>query len=103
MAAGGAVLLASVITGSLALSTSSKLDAKCPDKQCSSQADLDLRDRAKGLKIATDVLWSIGAVTAALGVFFVIRAAKSDERVSDVTISPEVADGQGGFVVEGRF
>ncbi len=74
---GGAAILASVITGALALDAGGQLAARCPDFTCGA-ADASLIDQADSLSIATDVLLFAGIGVAAVGVLLAILLDHDD-------------------------
>lgn len=74
LAGGGTLLVASIVTGSIALSTEKKLEEKCPNHRCTSSSDLSLKDRANALKITTDVLWPVGVTLAGIGAIILAKA-----------------------------
>jgi hypothetical protein len=66
MAAGGAMLVASAITGIVGLAQDASLTAMCPDNRCPESAR-GLAEEVENLMWATDVLFFAGLATAAVG------------------------------------
>lgn len=75
LASGGAVLIASAVTGGLALSRVNTLASRCPMNVCPDEPELrSQRSEAETLSIVTDVLWPVGAVALGAGVAWLIVA-----------------------------
>lgn len=68
---GGAALVASVITGGLALSEKSKLDDACRDRRCGPTA-YDRVDRYDGLRTAAGVTLAAAVVGAGVGTYLLL-------------------------------
>jgi len=70
-ATGGALLVGSIITGVIAKNKDSDLDSACADhgQVCPSWLRDDV-NKAHGLAIATDIMWTAGAVAALTGFVF---------------------------------
>jgi tetratricopeptide (TPR) repeat protein len=99
MGGGGAILVASAITGGMALSARSEInDESCPDGLCPASLRSQA-DRARTLGITTDVLVATGVVIAALGVVLVFVLDNEDDTRAALRCGPT------GCVagVEGRF
>ncbi len=105
--AGGALILAAVITGSVAISDFNAIDAVCApsgyDATCRSEYADDAA-RVNELGIATDVLWVFGALTAGAGVvlLFVLDDGGSAETANNGP-SWRARVGLGHLGLEGSF
>jgi tetratricopeptide (TPR) repeat protein len=99
MGGGGAILVASAITGGMALSARSEInDESCPDGLCPASLRSQA-DRADALGITTDALLATGVVVAALGLVLVFVLDDEDDTKAAFRCGPT------GCVagVEGRF
>jgi hypothetical protein len=100
---GAATAIVGAITGGMALAKQADLEKACPDRSCTSAKDLDLRDSADALGLATDVLLPAGAVLAAAGaVLLIVDAKKGGERAA-VAVMPQIGGTGAGLSMEGRF
>jgi hypothetical protein len=107
---GGAAVIGSVITGSVALSKNKELTDNCPDKeQTCSDSNRDLQNSVIALGVATNVLLPIGGTILVTGVTLAIighrKTAKQTESRTKrpVSIVPYGAPNMAGMLIEGRF
>jgi hypothetical protein len=88
----------SLITGFSAKSKADEVKQQCPSLRDCSPALEDEYDGAKGLALATDVLWITGAAAFATGVtLLVVRGRDADSTALTARCSPA------GCAVSGRF
>ncbi len=100
---GSAALVASAVTGALALGAAGDLEAACPNDRCPDDPALRSRaNEARTLSTVTDVLWPIGTAAATAGLIWLIIEATS---APDDTATAGVAcDGAGCVgVMRGSF
>ena len=71
-AAGAAVLIASTITGGLALARNGDLSAACPNDVCTVDGAGAIHADVQTLSLATDVLWPIGVAALGVGLVWLI-------------------------------
>jgi len=76
--AGGALIVAAVVTGVLAMDERSTLDALCPTRSSCGDGFEDPRGRGEALAIATDALWITGAAAVGAGLIWAIVDAAGD-------------------------
>lgn len=93
---GGAVLIASAVTGSIALSIKGELEPYCSDQGCP-EDKWERNDQRIGLGIVTDVLIGVGAATVTAGIVMIIIGKKKEVKEKPVTVSFT------GSAVTGRF
>ncbi len=101
LAGGGAVLVGAVITGALALTSSSDLSAMCPNDACPESAR-GLASDVSTLSVTTDVLWPVGTVAAGVGLAWLIAELTAPASRS---VDVSVAASPNGVLVgaRGRF
>ena len=95
VALGGAGLIVGAVTGGLAASKKSDLDAGCPNGDCPPPLHGDV-DGFETLRLTSTISFIAGGVVAATGVSLVIAGVATGE-YSALRIVP------GGAIVEGRF
>lgn len=78
---GVAALVGGAITGAMAQSEFSNLEAACPNQTCTSQADLDRRNSVDSMATASTGLLVAGGVLTAAGVVLVIVGKPRQETV----------------------
>lgn len=116
--AAGVLAIAASITGGLVLASKKKMLDAADDCENTTSSDTcpeayDYRDRAQGLKIATNVLWALAGAALVTGVVLMLTGQpdldKEDGGESmdepeegldalDVSLSPLLAPGQGGML-----
>jgi hypothetical protein len=100
---GAVTAIAGGVTGGMALSKQSDLEKACPDKICTSEKDLKMRDSASTLGLVTDILIPVGAVVAAAGAIMLIVDSRAGKERADVAVVPQVGVNGAALSVEGRF
>ncbi|HJL18229.1 MAG TPA: tetratricopeptide repeat protein [Sandaracinaceae bacterium LLY-WYZ-13_1] len=83
--AGAALMIGGAITGGLALSEQSALEADCPNRRCPSGYDVEGRtSTGEALSITTDVLLGVGGAALATGVvlIFVLQEGGDDPQAA---------------------
>ncbi|HEX2678663.1 MAG TPA: tetratricopeptide repeat protein [Polyangiales bacterium] len=96
MGTGGAMIITSLVTGSIASSKQSDLDKKCPDKNnctfktAAEEKQLkDLQSSGKSMALITDILMFGGIAVAGTGaVLFILDRAKGDSASSESSNAP---------------
>lgn len=76
---GGALLVGSVATGVMAQSKAKDLDDACGGSDCPASQQSNI-DTTRTLAITTDVLWGLGAASAATGLVLWLTGALDEER-----------------------
>jgi hypothetical protein len=103
MGAGGAVLIASAITGALTASAEQDLlDAGCDEMPCGS-SQKDTLDRGKDLQLATNVLLGVGIATVAGGALWLILDSSGSDDEKDVAASATCTPGFCGGALNAKF
>ncbi|MBN2527499.1 MAG: tetratricopeptide repeat protein [Deltaproteobacteria bacterium] len=103
---GGALLVASAITGKMANSKADRLDDKCSlvNQPCDTKYE-DINTKGESLKKANIALFIAGTAATVTGVVLAvvgIKRSRSGEKITLKT-SPVVGANTAGWVVEGRF
>ena len=101
-AAGGAVMVAGVVTGALALSKNNQLADRCPDKDNCPEGNRSLEDSASSLAIATNGLLAAGGVMVVAGVVLTIIGYKRN-RDEHISVVPLFNSEEAGLSISGRF
>lgn len=97
LGAGGAALIAGVVTGVLTLDARSRLDALCPDRACPPGFE-GTRDEGSALAAVTDVLLIGGGVVAATGlVLTLVLPGEPSEPAVSVAFAPASISFRGSF------
>lgn len=86
--AGGALLAGAVVTGLLALDADREVTSECPPGQPCERLELrSAQARAESLASATDALWITGALSASIGVGWLLLANDSGRDDKAVMVS----------------
>lgn len=103
--AGGALVLAGVLTGVLALSAESDLESMCPMDACPGNEWVDTRDSGQTLATVTDILLITGVLTAGAGValMFLLDDGGSVERYPTTSASAACTADGCGLAVQTSF
>jgi hypothetical protein len=96
---GAALLIASAVTGSLALSAQGDLEDACPEKDACAASNQSTADKADSLALATDVLWVTGAVAVAGGVTWWLLGRRHD----DTQVGAVITHDRAALSVQQRF
>lgn len=85
---GGALLVASAITGGLAIARNGDLSSACPGDVCPEDAR-GIQSDVETLSITTDVLWPIGAVAAGVGlIWLIVELGGGDQPAASASCDP---------------
>ncbi len=89
-AIGAAALVASAITGGLALARNGELSDACPADVCADGSARGIQSDVETLSITTDILWPVGAVAAAVGLIWLVveLGASSDDARASLACGP---------------
>lgn len=89
-AIGAAVLVASAVTGGLAIARNGELSDACPGDVCADASARSIQSDVETLSITTDILWPVGAVAAAVGLIWLIveLGASSDDARASLSCGP---------------
>jgi hypothetical protein len=103
--AGGALVLAGVLTGVLALSAESDLESMCPMDVCPGTDWMDTRDSGQTLATLTDILLITGVITAGAGValLFLLDDSGSVERHPSTSAAAACTADGCGVAVQTNF
>jgi hypothetical protein len=113
LGAGGAALIASAVTGALALQSNNYIKDNCIDGICSTQESQDELDKRDNLVLSTNILLGAGAGIAIAGALMVVFSydwKKSREKnktgkgvEESISLRPMLGPGMVGTTVEWRF
>jgi hypothetical protein len=99
--AGGALLISGVITGGVALALDGDLADACPGGNCPPERFGDM-DKLERLSTATNVLISVGAAGAVVGVLL-LTVFDDDDPANNISLKPTLGPDYAGALIQGRF
>ncbi|MBX3270595.1 MAG: hypothetical protein KF729_10055 [Sandaracinaceae bacterium] len=102
-AIGAAALVASVITGALALDRNAALSAACPGDVCADESARGLQSDVETLSVVTDVLWPVGAVAAGAGLVWLVVALASGASADRASVDFSCGPTGCGLTARGAF
>jgi hypothetical protein len=80
-----------VVTGLLLVDKRSKAETSCPNRLCSSQADVDAAASSKTLLVVNTAAWIVGAVGLGVGAYLVL--SPSGRRATAALVPAATSDG----------
>lgn len=86
LSVGGAVVVAGLILGGVALSVDSDFEDMCPSRMNCDESTRSTYDRATTLAVIADAMWITGAVTAAIGLVLTFALSSPDGSDETVTV-----------------
>jgi len=102
--AGGAVLIAGIVTGAVTLSKAGEIEKDCPAQTCTDAAAWDRLHTAENLAVTSDILLIVGGMAATTGiVLLLLDRKKQRSEAPEMTLTPVAGPSSAGFRLEGRF
>ena len=102
---GGAVLVASAVTGGMAMKLDGELEEACPNLDCAPNRHDDV-DKLRRLSVASDVMIGVGSAALAAGAAMVIVSmvrGKSESEESNIAVTPVATPDWLGLIIRREF